>query len=278
MTTFSVSSNSSSDGSRPLWASAWATVSTKSVRSNCMGETLTATLTRRTVPSASRVLAAGLRQYPGADGNNHAAFLRHRDELRGRNEAEPGMAPGQQGFQARQCCRSCPPAAGSTARAPEFSIARRSVFSISKRSRAALPNSPVKNSMPFLAAVLGAVHGRCRRSCCSVDGVLSVPRIEADADAGSQEQLVAFDLERIPQRIQQLPSDLQGVVGLTQPGEGQRELVAAQPRQSVALAEALLQTPARPARAPRRPAAWPSVSLICLKRSRSMKSTASSQL
>ena len=56
-----------------------------------MGETLTATVTLR-----------WLRQHPSADGNDHATIFRHRNELRGRDDAELGVAPHEQRFQAGQ--------------------------------------------------------------------------------------------------------------------------------------------------------------------------------
>ena len=148
-------------------------------------------------PLPARAASTGLRQHPSADGNDHATIFRHRNELRGRDDAELGVAPHEQRFQAGQ------PAAlvclGLVVKV-ELAVFHRppqGVLNLQALQGGAARFAG-KQLYAVLAAVLGAVHGDVGVPLQG-GGVPAVPRVQADADAGGQEQLVAFDNERIPQ-------------------------------------------------------------------------------
>jgi hypothetical protein len=67
------------------------------------------------------------------------------------------------------------------------------------------------------------------------------PRVEADPAAGRDAQLAAGDAVGPAQRVDQLARDGGEVLGVVDAGQQQDELVAAEPRDGVALAHALAE-------------------------------------
>ena len=88
--------------------------------------------------------------------------------------------------------------------------------------------------------VLGAVHGGVGVLQQGVR-LLAVPRVESHADAGRDVELVLAEVERLPERRQQLAGDAHGVVLLLQLGEEHDELVATHAGDCVALANGVLE-------------------------------------
>ena len=135
--------------------------------------------------------------------------------------------------------------------------------------------------MAVAARVLRAVH----RSVRVLQESLRVGRVvgeEADADRGADEDLHAGDDEGSQQRAADLPRDdrggLAGVLGVVlvavrlDVGEEDEELVASLAGDHVGGARRALK-PSRDRAESSSPAAWPKLSLISLKLSRSMKRT-----
>ncbi len=91
--------------------------------------------------------------------------------------------------------------------------------------------------------VLGVIHRGIGGAHQRV-GVFAVIRIQADADAAGEMQVMLLHDEGFADRVEHLGGDPNGVVT---PGESRQvddEFIASQPRHAVALAQAILQAPA----------------------------------
>jgi hypothetical protein len=75
--------------------------------------------------------------------------------------------------------------------------------------------------------------------------VVAVDGVDGDPDAGVDEDLLAGDVDRMREAAEDSPRELRRVLRMAQPGHDDRELVAAEPRDAVAL---LAPPPSRPAR------------------------------
>ena len=92
------------------------------------------------------------------------------------------------------------------------------------------------------ALLLGAVHGGVGVAQ-QLERVVAVAGIEADADAGGDDELASFYLERLRQGVENFLRHLRHVARIRQVLEQHRELVAAETRHGVALAHAGRQPP-----------------------------------
>jgi hypothetical protein len=121
----------------------------------------------------------------------------------------------------------------------------------------------------FFRLIHGGVRGFDQRL-----GVGAVLGEDADADGGGDVELASFDVERVADGFEDFLRDERGVLGVRELGEEQRELVAAEAGDGVAVAYARLQ---RRSTRPRRsfeivetPAVWPTAACRCAERTRSM--------
>ncbi len=88
---------------------------------------------------------------------------------------------------------------------------------------------------------LGPIHGAVGLAHQLRPG-LAVARIERDAEAGGDRDLLVVDRRRRRHRVEQLAGDQSGVLGLGQVLDQDRELVAAEARHGVGLAQAAAET------------------------------------
>ena len=96
---------------------------------------------------------------------------------------------------------------------------------------------------------------------------------DRDADARAGGDLGAADVERRGQGLEQPAGDVGAVVVVVDVLEQDRELVAAETGDGVAVAAGTPRSRPVISRSRSSPAAWPRLSLTVLKSSRSMKST-----
>ena len=124
------------------------------------------------------------------------------------------------------------------------------------------------------AVVLGRVH-RDVRGAHQRRRRRRVVGQARDADRGVDVQRQLAEHERRDEQAAHASGEPFGVRDGAHVGQQDRELVAAQPRDDVVVAQRAAQAFARPARAARRPRSWPSESLMSLNRSmsRSMSPT-----
>lgn len=124
-----------------------------------------------------------------------------------------------------------------------------------------------------LALLLGAVHGDV--GMLEQGGKIgAVVRVDGDADAGADVQILPVPVERLGQGMQNFVRHVGEILGAGKLLDQHHEFVPALARHRVALAQAVAQ--ALRAFLQQQVATWcPRVSLITLKRSRSTNSTAS---
>lgn len=103
-----------------------------------------------------------------------------------------------------------------------------------------LVQARVEEAEVVAALILGAIHGDVGMLDQGLmrDAVIGV---DGDADAGRDVELVAAEMERGLQRRQDLFGDVGGVVARADVWQEQQELIAADARQGVALAQAMAQ-------------------------------------
>ena len=89
-----------------------------------------------------------------------------------------------------------------------------------------------------LIVVASLIFGKVHRRACVLDqglGVVSIERVESQADADGHEDFLFGDAERLAQFLQQASRNLRGVVIVRELGNQQAELIAAKPRDSAAV-------------------------------------------
>ena len=183
--------------------------------------------------------AACLLQYPAPDGDDKAALLGHGNELRWRDDPQLGMVPDQQRFEAHKVA---PDAELRLVAQLEFAVlqgAAQSVLDLQRLQRRGIDFRDEKLKV-VLAPILRAVHGAVGVALQG-GGVLSVPGINADSDAGGDEQLVCVDLKWRLQRVQQLLRNRQHILLIAQFGQQEGEFVAPHAGQRIGSADAAFQ-------------------------------------
>ena len=197
---------------------------------------------RHPQPGMSRILprarlGAGRAQDPGAERDDEPGHLGERDEVRGRNQTQLGMAPAQQRLHRSH-------AAGGDVEhglVVEDELVLPDGMAEAALQGQALEGGGVERGRAELIVVatlllrpvhagVGVLDERIR--------VAPVLRVEADADAGGGQELPVLDEEGRPQRVEDLLRDPRRVHHLGHAGEQQRELVPAQARYGVAFAQA----------------------------------------
>ena len=123
-----------------------------------------------------------------------------------------------------------------------------------------------------LAARLGLVHREVGVAQHALGGLAAVA--ERDADARGQRELVAGDVRAAAERASRIRSQARADLGRVDVLEQQRELVAAEPGDGVALPHAARVSRWATSISTASPAAWPNRSLTGLKPSRSTNSSA----
>ena len=104
---------------------------------------------------------------------------------------------------------------------------------------------------------------------------MRLPKRDADARGDAKRRAGdVVDLERLAQHLEQALGDELGAAGRRRAFDEHDELVAAEAGDRVGFAQTSRASRAATDRRSRSPASWPSVSLTCLKPSRSMNSAA----
>ncbi len=186
------------------------------------------------------VLPADRVEHPFSDGHDQAGLFRDRDELHRRDRAQVRMAPAQQGLHA------------GDAAAPDVPLGLVLEFEFAEFQRVPQAGLEVETLERMrvqllgieleivLAHLLGLVHrdvGVLRERPL----VQAVLRIGADPDADRDAELLADQQERAGHRGEDLLSDGHDVLPVVEFRKQDDELVAAQPRHGVAVAQAALE-------------------------------------
>ena len=185
-------------------------------------------------------LPAGFAQHPLADRHDQPRLLGDRDEVLRPDQTEAGAVPAQQRFDAGHASRGDV----DLRLVVELQLAALERVAQIVLQRQPLQRAAVHRRREHLirvaARVLGAIHRvvgvRQQRL-----GRVAVARKKRDADAGGDEQLRPFDLQRQRDRVEHLLRDLRRGVGRLQIGQQDGELVAAHARDRVLLAQRRLQ-------------------------------------
>ena len=177
-------------------------------------------------------LVAGGAQHPFADRHDQACVLGQRNELVGRDQTALGMAPAHQGFDGDDVA-----AAHVDLRLIQqiqllvFQGAAQANFELDVAHDLHGQRRAVQPGV-VLAAVLGVVHGGVGEFEQRI-AVVAVFREQRDADAGGDEDLVAFDDEGAAHRFLDAVGDVERMVDPLQVRNQDGEFVAAQPCQIV---------------------------------------------
>ena len=171
-------------------------------------------------------LAAGFRQHPVAQRQDQPALFGHRDEAIRRDVAEHRVRPAHQRFGAHQGL-AAQAVLGLVEQAQFVALQGAAQLLLHGHAFVDLEGQRAGVELAAVAALgLGLVHGRVgvldQRG--DIDAVL---RIEADADAGADEELVVIQGEGRAETFQQFLRNLLGVLLLVQAGQQDDELVAA---------------------------------------------------
>ena len=185
-------------------------------------------------------LAAGLAQHPVAQAHDLAAFLGDGNEFGRAAEAVPGSLPAQQRLDRR----------GALAhRGDQRLVDQRELLAVQRAMQRVLQLQPPLGALQHVLAVivegvaaglLGRVHRRVGGAQQAVE-VLQLRRLHGDADAGADLQRDVVLAQRLGQRRQQLARDVAGILRLGQVAQHDHELVVAEAREQVAVAQLLVQ-------------------------------------
>ena len=218
-------------------------------------------------------LRAGFAQHPFADRHDEAGLLGERDELGRRHQPMVRLLPAQQRLGADDA------AAGEV---DLRLVVQRELAALERAAQVGLGRQAAAHALVHLRAeelvvaaprFLGVVHRGVGVAHQRLRGV-AVVGIERDADAGRHVQLVPSTVNGSASSARMRAATRAGFAAVGDVGQADDELVAAQARHGVVLAQAGRQP--RGHRLQQLVAdAWPSESLTFLKRSRSRNSTAS---
>ncbi len=184
-------------------------------------------------------LVAGRAQNPGTDRDHHADCFGQRDEGRRRDRSHFRMRPAQQRLH---------PSDAAGAEVEDGLVVHGQLVMGERAAQAVLERDPlqglgvhdgVEELVVVAALLLGLVHGGIRAldERLGVDAVLGE---DADSDRCGDVELAPFDMEGIADGFEDLLGDERGVLGMTELGQEQRELVAAEAGHRVAVAHARL--------------------------------------
>ena len=181
----------------------------------------------RVLPGA--ILGAGRPKHPLAERHDEAVLLGERDELAGSSSPSSGW---RQRTAPRPRCGAPVSgrrrSAGSAARTPRAPAPGEASFSSVSRCIAARVHRPRVGLIAAAALLLGLVHRGVGVHQQGLE-VLAVVRIDRDADARVDEDLVAGDANRSARLLRMRRASLAASSGCVSPGDDDRELVAAEP-------------------------------------------------
>ena len=196
----------------------------------------------RGLPGAQ--VRARLAQHPFADRHDQSALLEDRDEVRRRDDAAGRVVPTQQRLGA----------ARPLGLQVEFRLVHQAELAALERpaklcaeeraGAGALVDLGGEELEAVAAGLLGSIHGGIGGAQQRFD-VLAVGREKRDADARADEELVAADIDRGAQPLDQLLRYECRVLGAHHVGEHDGELVAGNARHGIAGAHAGLQAARR---------------------------------
>jgi hypothetical protein len=179
---------------------------------------------------------AGARQHPLADRAHHPGLLGHGHEHGRRDQAAARVAPAQQRLGADQLA-----GLGVHLRL----VVQHEALALDRLAQAVLEVEPLGDDLVHALGVvgvaaaalrLGVVHGGVGVADQDV-GVGPVAREQGDADAHAHPVLALADPAGLGERVDDLRGDPRRVVLPLDVGQRDQELVAAEPRQQVALAQ-----------------------------------------
>ena len=217
----------------------------------------------------ARPCAQACAEHPFADRDDQADLLGERDELGRRHHALLGMVPADQGLEAADlvASRGRRPA-GSAARTRRLRAPCAGRVPVARRACICASISGSKKRIGAAAVALGAVQRQVGVAHQLV-GVDAVVRADGDADAGADHDLMAVDVVGRAERLDDALRQRGGVA----PAGDRRPARWRTRRRPCGRPCRVSRTQARAGRRPAcsslSPAGWPSVSLTCLKRSRS---------
>src|SRR5471030_93119 len=184
-------------------------------------------------------LRAGFLQHPLADLHHQPGGLGQRDEFGRRHQAALGMQPAHQRLGADDLAAA--DAELGLVVQQQLAVAERVAqpgFDAHAFLHALVHVLAVEGDVVVLAvaALLGAEHGDVGQPQQRF-GVAAILRVDADADAAADPQIVAVDQEGLGQRGQQLVRHHARLVVLADVEQADGEFVAAQPRHQVLVAQ-----------------------------------------
>ena len=194
-------------------------------------------------------LATGLVQHPAAHRHDHAGFLQGGDELAGRHQALLRVAPAQQRLH---------PHHAVTAQVQLGLVVQHELVAFQGAAQLAFQVQALEGARVHVGGIetvatatlgLGAVHGRVgvAQQRFRVTAILGV---HADADAETEKEFLTFQHEGMAHGVQQFLQDGRHVLGVVQVLQQDGELVPAQARHGVALAQTFGQPPCHGAQQP----------------------------
>ena len=181
------------------------------------------------------LLGGGL-QHPFAERVDQARFLGERNEHLRRHVAVLGIVPAQQRLGADD--RAVVDADDRLVVQLEHAVLQRAAQRAFERVllQAPLREVGVEELVGVAPELLRAVH-RDVRVLQQLLGVVGVVRVDADADRRRHVDVVLLDLERLRDRVEQLLRDAAEHRGLVEVLDDHHELVAAETREQVGLAQ-----------------------------------------
>ena len=190
-------------------------------------------------------LAAGLAQHPFADRHDHAGLLGQRDEVQRRDDAVLGVLPADQGLQAGDLLG---------AQVHDRLVPQLELVPHDGPAQVRLHLQPglelvlhgrLEQLEAILAQLLRLVHGQVGADH-QLLGVVPADLAEGDADAAADEGLLAGQIERLAQGLEDPAGHRYDLLDAADTGQQHGELVAAEPGRGVALAQAALDAGRRP--------------------------------
>ena len=185
-------------------------------------------------------IVADAAQHPLADRHDQSRFFREGDEVRRLHESARRMVPANQRFQRNDLLAVA--VEDRLVVQHQLVAFERVVEALFEREAAAvaLVHAGREHLGLIAAQLLGAVHRAIGAFEERLD-VIAVARKDADPDRCRDEQLVAFDAERMRERLQDFSRHSGDGLAARRIDEKDRELVAAEPRDRVGRAHATLQ-------------------------------------
>ena len=192
---------------------------------------------RHADPGPGGCARAGLVQHPGAERHDQAGLLGDRQELAGQDQALLRVAPAQQGLEADHRLGGRP----DLRLVVELELALGEAAPEVGLERLALPQLGVHLRLEEADAAQAQALGAAQREVGVLEEVVRVPAVgrdQHDADARAQDQGLLVDLEGLGQGVHEPPAERVGGTRLIRLLLHDRELVAADAGDRVAVLSA----------------------------------------